>query len=356
MSNPKNKILPDISKVFVMVWLFHCVDAFYPALMGDVSSFGTNVIGNFLGLALVFAVCFLEKKGFYSLSLTLRPTHIFKGIFSGAVLMLIPIGIVFGVQTLFDGLRFALPNSPDYFSPMSAVMFAASCAVTAFMQELMFRGYIIRKMRPVYPFADANIVQSVLASVLPLMLVIRNILYGYYDSESAVKKYIFIAAALVFSVVLEFMSSVKRGLVTRVNGNIWASFFDNFFFKLFGGILIINANIITTYPTMIKLLAIQLISILIAHIHYKKQYNRNKIKSERIKSEILQKQKAFEQIEEEKAREILEDISDRSVKEIIENYHNKTIANMGNRPMRPDLSDATDDNIVDISEVKSTEK
>lgn len=355
MANPKSKILPEIFAVFATVLLFQCVDAFYPALMGDISTFGTNVVGSALGIIIVLISCFAGGRGLFDIGLSLRPIHFLKGFLSGGILMLLPMAIVLGFQKVLHiflkiealEIFFVPPNSDGTPSVTNIAVFAVSCAVTAFMQELFFRGYIIRSMRPTYPFFDANVVQAAFSAVFPLVLVIRNLLYGYYDFKSGFDKTLFLIVIILFYIVYSFIASVKRGLLARVDGNIWPSVFDNFFSMFLGCSLFVGTNIITSYSAVIKLSAVQVISLLFTYIYYHKQYVKNKKRFEKRHEENLRNlQQEFLQ---ENDPNLL-DISQRSVKDIVSDYNKQMIDSIGIHGMKAEQSNQ-DDNLIDLNNV-----
>ncbi len=347
MANPKSKILPRIFSVFVIVLVFHCVDAFYPSFMGDISSFGTNVIGSVLGIATVFGFCIVEKRGTLSIALSLHPLDVLKGLLSGLIFMVLPLAVVLAGQVLLlfvidtgsSGLSLVAPNG-------NIIIFAAACALTAFSRELFFRGYVIRSMRPIYPFFDANTVQAALSVSLPLMLIVRNFVYGHYTFD----RILFIVAVVLFTVVNEFFGSIKRGLIARVDGNIWSSVFDNFFFMFLGYSLFVQTNIITTFAPLVRLLLAQGISFLIAVLHYKRQYERNKKQKEKAHEEMVRRHELVQQQEMEQQDDPnLEDISQRSVKDLVSDYNKQMIDSLG---MHARYYHEEDENITDLNETK----
>lgn len=360
MANPKSKILPSIFSTIAIVVLFYGLDVFAPMLMCDLSRFGTNVIGAGLGIVIVTAVCISKHRPLGSIGLIFDPVRILRGFLVGGSMATAPLVILFALKALaygifkFESFRpdFVLPNSPDGFSLVSVAVFGASCAASALMQELVFRGFVIRSMRPQYPFLDANVVQAALSVVLPLLTVLRNLVFGHYNHLSGFKKIIFIITVFLFYAVYTFFSSIKRGIVTRVSGDIWPSFFGNFAFLFFGGCLFIQNNMIKTFPPILFLLLAELISLIVAGKYYQKQYVRNvKRKEEHDKkvAEWIEKKRIQENNRE--ADPNIEDLSQKSVEEIMNQHKQKLIESIGShsQPVHPEK----DDSISDFAEVIS---
>lgn len=323
---------------FVLVLMFFCVDAFAPMLQGDLNQFGTNVIGAGLGLVAVGAVCLTNHRPLGSIGLIFDPLKILRGFAVGGSMALLPLLAVFLVQmgiyavTKIPSLApgFATPNANGEMSVVNIVIFAAACGVSALMQEITFRGYVVRSMRPQYPFRDANLLQAALSVSLPLVLVARNIVFGHYSFLSGFNKIIFIISVVLFYVVYTFFSSIKRGVVTRVSGDIWPSFIGNFLFMFVGGSLFVQNNIIVSYSSMLCLLAAELISLVIASVYYSGQYSRNKKRKEEHAKKVAEhkEQMRLEELNRE-ADPNIEDLTQKSVKEIMEQHQQKIIASIG---------------------------
>ncbi len=362
MSNPKSKILPSVFSTFAVVLILFCVDAFAPMLMGDLAKFGTNVIGAVLGIITVVVASFAKGRNLASFGLIFDPIRIIRGFAVGGSMAFAPLALLYGVKYVlyaifkFDSFKpdFVLPNSPDGISLVSAGIFLAACIISAMMQELVFRGFVIRSMRPQYPFLDANIIQASLSVSLPLMLVIRNIVFGHYNHFNGMKKIIFIVAVILFYIVYTFFSSIKRGIVTRVSGDIWPSFFGNFAFMFFGGCLFIQGNMIKSFIPMLFLLVAEFISLIVARGYYKRQYVRNvKRKEEHDQRVAKRKEKLHQEELDHEEDPNVEGLSQRSVKEIMEQQQQKIFESVGahSRPVQPE----NDDTIADLGEVKLKE-
>ncbi len=338
MANPKSKILPRISAAFVVIILFYCIDIFYPSFMFDLNTFGVNIIGCVCSLVTVFAVCVARRKTIFEIGFSPLLSDFFKGLVSGVILSVLPILIVAALQGLlylitklpiFE-LFFITPNSNGDISLMNVSMFACAGIFYTFSKEIFYRGYIIRSMRPVYPFFDANIVQASLSVLVPLLLVLRNLLFGYYTFSSLPKKIIFIVVLVLFTAAYTFIGSIKRGMLARVQGNIWPSFFENFFSLFLGYSIFVGDNMITTYQAMVKLLLVEVISFVFTLVHYRKQYSRNKKRLEKNKEEFKKRQEEYLRQQElmEKDPDLM-DINDKSVQDIVNNYNRQMIDNIG---------------------------
>ena len=363
MANPKSKILPGIMSTFVVVIMFFCIDAFAPMLMGDLNLFGTNVIGAGLGIVTVGVMCFAKQRPLASIGLIFEPRRILRGLVVGGGMALLPLLAVFGVQTVIYAVTKMPSLAPDFVTPnadgeMSVVkigIFAVACGVSALMQEMVFRGYIVRSMRPQYPFTDANVVQAMLSVTLPVVLIIRNLVYGHYSFIDGFKKIVFIVAVVLFYVAYTFFSSIKRGVVTRVSGDIWPSFVGNFLFMFVGGSLFVQNSIITSYSSMLKLLGAEAISLLVASIYYTRQYNHNKKRREEHDKRVAEHMEKLRQ--EELNREAdpnIEGISQKSVKEIMQQHQQKIIESVGSHSHHHNPE--SDDSITSLDEVRNNKE
>ena len=363
MANPKSKILPGVMSTFVIVLMFFCVDALAPMLQGDLGQFGTNVIGACLGIVTIGVVCLSNHRPLGSIGLIFDPLRMLRGFFVGGSMALLPIAVVFGVQmgiyavtgmqSLMPG--FVTPNSNGETTITNIVVFAAACAVSALMQELTFRGYVVRSMRPQYPFRDANLVQAALSVALPIVLVARNFVFGHYSFLSGVKKIIFVIAAVLFYIVYTFFSSIKRGVVARVSGDIWPSFMGNFLFMFVGGSLFVQSNIIMSYSSMIRLFAAEMLSLMIASVYYSKQYSRNKKRKEeheRRTTEHREKMR-LEELNREPDPNV-EDLTHKSVKEIMEQHQQKIIDSIGSHSRH--TTPESDDSITSLDEARNNKE
>ncbi len=349
MSNPKSKILPSVLSTLVVVMLFHCVDAFAPMLQGDVNIFGANVIGAVAGIVTVFGVCIAKRRSIFSIGLNFNIYEILSGLLKSLIIAAVPVGTLAAIKAVVSsGNLFALPNSPDEMSVVKAVTFAGACAVTAFSRELVFRGFVIRTMRPNYPFFDANILQASLSVLMPLFLIARNLLYGNYNFLQGFQKLNFVVFAAVVTLICEFVASIKRGLMARVTGNIWITVFENFIFMFFGGCLIIGEPVIKSYSTFIYLLIANLISLAIALVYYKNQKSRNQKRRERRQLEA-EKRRA-QNYENEIDNPDLQNISEKSVEEIMNEYNESRISAVGRHVKSTEPE--KDENLMDFSEIR----
>ncbi len=363
MANPKSKILPGVMSTFVIVLMFFCVDAFAPMLQGDLNQFGTNVIGAVLGILTVGAVCLSKHRTLANAGVIFDPLRILRGIVVGGSMALLPLLAVFGVQcgiyaaTKIPSLApgFITPNADGEMSVTDIVIFAAACGVSALMQEITFRGYVVRSMRPQYPFRDANLVQAALSVALPLVLVARNFVFGHYSFLGGFKKILFIVAAVLFYLVYTFFSSIKRGVVTRVSGDIWPSFMGNFLFMFVGGSLFVQNSIIISYSAMIRLLAAELISLVVAGVYYSKQYVRNKKRREEHEKRAAEcrEKMRLEELNRE-ADPNVEDLTQKSVREIMEQHQQKIIDSIGSHSRH--TIPESDDSITSLDEARNNKE
>ena len=287
MANPKSRVLPQIFNVFLFVMVAHCADAFVLVTPGDMSILGTNLYGHFAGILCVFVACLIKRKDVRMFGLRIKPKKIFKRILEGAVFALIPIAIVCLVRaglytvTQNEAFKFAFipPNhSKSPFGVLkTTLIYAAALLVSTFMKELFFRGYIIRSARPTYSFADANIVQAALCCGISIATIARNFTMGQYGG--IVESIPFVIMLVLCFVVHDFISGIKWGLLFRAKGDIWASFFDHWIYRVLAYSLFVSQTKVTKLSTMIYLIAVQAISFVMVYFYYKKERAKKKKKS-----------------------------------------------------------------------------
>ncbi len=362
MANPKSKILPSIFSTFAVIAVFYCVGSFSSLLGYDFSMFGANVIGAALGIVSVIVVCLSKNRPLISIGVNFDPLRILRGLVVGLCISMIPMAVVtairFGLYKVTGltslAIKFLPPNSDGSPSLMNIGLFAIGCCVSAVMQELCFRGYVIRSMRPKYPFFDANAVQAGLSVVLPLITIVKNIVMGSYSSRSGASLWIFIGATVLFFVAHTFCSSIKRGFIARVSGDIWSSFFDNFFVMFVNGSIFIQSDVMSSYFSMLSLLIAEGLSLLIAYKYYRKQYTRNAQRKEKRQNEIAKKieERYLEELNREEDPDI-ESISTTSVKEIMEQHTRKIYESVGSHTRQ--IHSNENENIVSFDQAKQSD-
>lgn len=278
MSNPRSKVLPQLINVYLFVMFAHCADLFVQKLSGDLSVLATNLYGHVVGILCVFVACLVKRKDVRFFGLDFRLKKIFKGVYLGALFSLVPILIVFMFQlglyaiTQSDLIKpkFLPPNITitPYSVGKSFLIFALALIVSTFLKEYFFRGYLLKSARPTYSFSDANIIQSVLYMTLSVATVLRNIVYGKYGPLNEWLS--FFVILIVFYVVNDILCGIKLGLLTRVNGNIWAAFFCSYFYRFFAYSLFVSQTKIMQVSSIIRLLAVEIISFAMVWFYYKK--------------------------------------------------------------------------------------
>ncbi len=281
MANPKSKILPQIFTVYLFVLVAHCADVLLiNELGGDSKIFGTNLYGHVVGIIIIFVACMVSKRDIRSYGLVLKPKRIAKGFVKGAIFSVIPIVIV---ALLFELIYLALdfewakisfiPPNINYSGgigiPKATAAYAFSIAISVFMKELVFRGYMLKYARPTYPFFDANIIQAFLCIPLPLVNHLKNFVFNTYGD--ARERMPLMVAIAVFYIVTEFMMGIKWGLLARVSRDIWPMFFGHYIYNFFGYCLFFQTSKISNWETMVKLFMVEVISFIMVWFYYKKK-------------------------------------------------------------------------------------
>lgn len=300
MANPKNRALPQIFNVFLFVMLAHCADAFVLTTPGDRSILGTNFYGHFIGIVCVFVACLIKRKDVRMFGIRIKLKKMPKRILEGAVFSVIPVALVSLVRaglyavTQNEEFKF-LFNPPNHNSSpfgvyKTALVYAGALLVSTFLMEFFFRGYIIRSLRPTYPFADANIVQAALYCAVSIATILRNFIYGLYGG--IVDKIPLMIALIFFFIVHDFISGIKWGLLFRAKGDIWASLFDHWIYTFLVYTLFVHQTRVDKISTMMFLIATQLISFVMVYFYYKKERAKKKKKSLERGIKILEHKKS----------------------------------------------------------------
>ena len=256
----------------------HCADLFVQKLSGDLSVLATNLYGHVVGILCVFVACLVKRKDVRVFGLDFRLKKISKGLYLGALFSLVPILIVFALQLGIYAVTQMQTLKPHFLPPnititpysvgISFLVFGLALIVSTFLKEYFFRGYLLKSARPTYSFGDANIIQSVLYMTLSVATVLRNIVYGKYGPLNEWLSFFIIL--IIFYVVNDILCGIKLGLLTRVNGNIWAAFFCSYFYRFFAYSLFVSQTKITQVSSIIRLLAVEIISFVMVWFYYKK--------------------------------------------------------------------------------------
>ena len=318
----------------------HCADLFVQKLSGDLSVLVTNLYGHVVGILCVFVACLIKRKDVRIFGLDFRYKKIFKGVYLGAFFSLVPILIVFVFQLGLYAVTQSESLKPNFMPPnititpysvgKSFLIFGLALIVSTFLKEYFFRGYLLKSARPTYSFADANIIQSVLYMTLSVATVFRNIFYGKYGPLN--EWFSFFVILLIFYFINDIMCGIKLGLLTRVSGNIWAAFFCSYFYRFFAYSLFVSQTKITNVSSIIRLLAVEIISFAMVWIYYKKgmaEKERKKLEHKLKKLERRKKaytgaqeptrDRGYDKIESANAGK-LEDFSHESLKRQVEDY------------------------------------
>lgn len=375
MANPKSKVLPQIIEVYLFVFIAHCFDVFYYNFMGDATVLGTNLYGHVMGLICVGVVLVIKKKNIKAYGAVLKPKRIFKGFYRGALFSLVPTAIVAGLFALiyaaFDvswaKVAFLPPNhypAGDMGIVGATAIYGVSLIASVFMKEFFFRGYVIRTARSVYQFFDANCIQILLCIPLPLMNHLRNIAVPFYN-ETEFNPLLMISVAL-FWIIHEALTAFKWGLLARVSKDMWTTFFDHYLYKLIAFSLLLSRLKIADYSTMIKLLLVQLISLGMVWIYYKKKRAENEQKKLQQKLDKLERHQRRErgeinysvsdQINEKHAKSnetILEDYANGDVQKRIDDFSNANLLRHRNAPNK--AKDYKDSELMDLSDINVDE-
>ena len=372
MANPKSKVLPQIIEIYLFVLLTFCFDVFYYNFMGDARILGTNLYGYIMGLLCVGVVCVAKKKSVQSYGAVLKPKKIFKGFYRGALFSLAPTAVVAGFFALIYAafgvswarVRFLPPNhypAGDINIIIVTAIYGVSLLFSVFAKEFFFRGYVIKTARLVYTFFDANVIQIILSVPMQLIIHARNIVIPFYSDEQ-LNPLLMISVGL-FWLVHEAMTAFKWGLLARATRDIWASFFDHFFYNFITFSLLLCQAKVANYSTMVKLLLVQAISLGMVWIFYKKKRTENdqqKLQHEINKIERRQRHERGErrsltvdEINERNAQknaDILEDYTRGDVQRRIDDFSNANLLRHRHISSKPD--DYKDEELMDLKDIK----
>ena len=286
MANPKSKVLPKLFNIFVFVFLAHCADTFAYFLESDRTVLGTAMFGHVGGVAIIIVACAIYKRDFRYYGLNFKRKKLFRGFYLGALFSCVPLAFfaviklflsLFGIGTFTFRPPTAYAPGNEFGLGKTLLIYAAASVVTVFMFEYVFRGYMLKEARPVYSFSDANIIQAAFCPMFSIATVGKYFLYGYYGGD-LIHNIIIVVSSVIFFLLTDFMTGIKRGMLTRVTGNIWAAFFDHFFYRVIGYSIFVCRMKFDLPSIFIYLTLIQATSFVMVYFFYKKEQEKREQK------------------------------------------------------------------------------
>lgn len=372
MANPKSKVLPKIVQVYLIVMIAYCVDVFFTSLRGDISVLGTNLFGYVGGLMCIGVVCVAKKKDIRAYGATLNPKKMFKSFYRGAFFALAPTAVVAGLFSLiyaafgFEWAKviFSTPNhnaAKELGTFKGILVYAFALIFSVFMKEFFFRGYVIRTARSVYQFFDANIIQILLCIPLPLAIHARNVIYNLYNEE--LRRPSLLISVAVFWIIHEAIGALKWGLLARAGRDIWTSFFDHYFYEFVAYSLFYSQTKVTNYAIMVKLLLVQILSLILVYFFYKKkraeseqkklQYELEKIERRNRREAEAEQHPEIREINEKNAssnESLLENYTRGGVQQRIDDFSDANLHRHRHAPTVP--KDFKDEELMDLKDIK----
>ncbi len=288
MSNPKSKSLPSVFSMFFIMLAVYCLDIFL--FESDLTVLGEAFYSSVLSLAVLFLFVQASKSKLSVLGLGKPGQKVAAGLIIGAILSIVPfLSVLVGecIAKGKTGIVFLPPslvnlNSEEGIPPnVAATFYIFTAFLAVLIEELFFRGLMLKKLKKVTSFAKANLIQSVFYMTFGALVTARNVVKGYLAGESLK----LLLAAFALCVFCEVLSGIKWGLMTRISGAIYISVVDHYLFAFFANsIFIFEAY--TLFELMLRMAAIQVISFAAVFIYYAvimKKILKKKAEKERIK-------------------------------------------------------------------------
>ena len=159
----------------------------------------------------------------------------------------------------------------------------------SFFYEMAFRGLLITIGSRSLPFGTVNLIQSALYTFWYLITVVRLVLFapGMYST----KRLIYL---VLFTIAYEMITAVKLGLLRNASGSVWVCIFDHLAFAFILDMVHMqfsaSTGTLTTDASYYgRLLAYQIVALLITLVYYSKKMKKTRDLQQRIE---LQKQNA----------------------------------------------------------------
>lgn len=331
MSNPKGNTLPNAISIFLVMLAVYCIDIFL--FKSDLTVLGDAFYSRFISFAILTLYIWASKDSPSVLGISKKKEKFTAGVFYGIIFSVIPLFLVTAAECVYYGftdlsaidLNFSPPSlnyvrSEENLTPVAAVViYLFTTFLASAFKEFFFRGFMLKKLKKVMSFGWANIIQSALYMSFTLVLLLRNLINGYYDDTTSRLG----AFIIAFYIIHETLAGVKWGLMTRVSGSTYIATVDHFLYVFLSNSIFIT-NRYVTWSFMTHMLAIQVVSTLLTLVYYKlsmKKINEKKARkaareeAERLEIEARRKERKEKSIK--KKTDGIEEISPENFKRII---------------------------------------
>ena len=140
--------------------------------------------------------------------------------------------------------------------------------VHALFYEIAFRGLMITLASRALPFAAVNLLQAGLYTVWFLVPVLRILLFSAGTLSRRQ-----IVTLFLFSIVYEFLTALKLGMLRKASGAVWVCIFDHIAFSFIIDVVHMQYTneagaLLTDSNYYVRALAYQAIALLISVIYY----------------------------------------------------------------------------------------
>lgn len=336
MSNPKGRTLPNTISMYFVMLAIYSIDIFL--FKSDLTVLGDAFYSRFFSFVVLFLYIWVSKDSFSLLGISKKTEKITAGILYGTVFSVVPLFIITALECVYYGmtdisainLNFSPPSlsyvrSEENMTPVIAVViYIFTTFFGSAFKEFFFRGFMLKRLKKVMDFSWANLIQSALYMSFTLVLLVRNLVNGYYDDTTS-RLGVFIIA---FYVIHETIAGIKWGLMTRVSGSTYIATVDHFLFVFLSNSIFIT-NRYVTWSFMTHMLAIQILSLLFTLIYYslamKKINEKQALKKAREEAElreIEERKKAKKEQSIKKKTDGMKEISPQSFKKIVRDSEN----------------------------------
>ncbi len=205
----------------------------YFVIRTDETVIGENLIHKVAGILLLFAV--LRAANIKWSEVGFSRHGLVKNTLQGLLLGGICFAISYGVEILLLSMRENGVHMELYVSGFSltgtavqntGLLFFLLCIafnlINVWMEEGLFRGFLIKVISDKYSFLKANLIAALLFGIWHFVMPVRS----FAEGELELGQMLLLAAGYI---ILSGLMSIKWGLLYKMTGNLWLGAADHFF-------------------------------------------------------------------------------------------------------------------------------
>ena len=292
MSNPKGRTLPNAFSMYFAMLAICCLDLF--VFRSDLTVLGDAFFSRFFSFIILFLYIKASKNSFSVLGISKKKEKFIAGGVYGALFSLVPLILVIlceviyftssgssGIRLIFSPPGIDSDSVGESITPFGvAIIYTLTTIFGTAFKEFFFRGFMLKNINKITGFFKANLLQSLLYTSFIVAVLVRNFIRGDYNS-APIKLTVFIVVSFIAH---EMISGIKRGLVTRVSGSTYIATVEHFICVFVSNSIFITARY-EEWGFMLRITAIQLVSLIMVIVYYAVGMKRINAKKLRAKKE-----------------------------------------------------------------------